>query len=512
MERSAKVELFEQLRREYEFGIGTIRGVARKFGVHRRLVREAAAQALPPLRKRPHRARPRLDPVIPFIDTILAADRTAPRKQRHTARRIFHRLQAERPESPVAESTVREYVREQKHALGLSGKVTCVPQSYAWGQEAQVDWYEAMAELDGVRQPLQVFALRSMASGAAFHRAYAHATQQAFREAHELAFHYFGGVFRCLRYDNLPLAVKRILRGHAREQTTRFLAFRSHWRFTAEFCTPAEGHEKGGIEGEAGYFRRNHWVPVPQAADLAAVNTQLLADCRADHRRVLAGRADPVGVLMQREPPHLLPLAVEAFDLAEVSFPTVDGQGRVVVRTNQYSVPRRPGTHVEARVYPTRVEVWHDGQRLAPHARCYGRQQQVLDLEHYLDVLAHKPGARAGATPLQQWRAQGRWPACYDALWTQLPARRGRSAGTRAMIELLQLGRVHGYDRLATCVTQALACGAADPAAVRYLLTAATRERHPPRALDVGAPLAAYDRPQPSVAHYAQLCAGEGRP
>jgi transposase len=507
------VELFEQVRREYEFGIGTIRGVARKFGVHRRLVREAAAQALPPVRKRPQRARPALAPVTPFIDAILAADRTAPRKQRHTARRIFHRLRQECPGCPVAESTVREYVREQKHALGLRGKVTCVPQSYAWGQEAQVDWYEAVAELDGVRQTLQVFGLRSMASGGAFHRAYTHATQQAFLEAHEAAFAYFGGVFHRLRYDNLPLAVKRILRGHEREQTTRFIAFRSHWRFAAEFCTPGEGHEKGGVEGEAGYFRRNHWVPIPQAADLAALNAQLLASCQADHARVLAGRSESVGVLMGREQPHLLPLAAEPFDLAEVSFPTVDGQGRVVVRTNFYSVPRRPGTHVEARIYPTRVEVWHDGRQVATHDRCYSRQQQVLDLEHYLDVLAHKPGALAGATPLQQWRAQGRWPACYDDLWARLQARQGRQAGTRAMIGLLQLGRVHGYARLATCVAQALACGATDPAAVRYLLTAPTLDRQPPRALDVGSQLAAYDRPQPSVAHYAQLCAaGEGRP
>jgi transposase len=507
------VELFEQMRREYEFGIGTIRGVARKFGVHRRLVREAARQALPPERKRPARARPRLAPVIPFIDAILAADRTAPRKQRHTARRIFHRLRQELPGCPVAESTVREYVREQKRALGLSGKVTCVPQSYAWGSEGQVDWYEAVAELGGVRQTLQVFGLRSMASGAAFHRAYPHATQQAFLEAHELAFRYVGGVFHRLRYDNLPLAIKRILRGREREQTTRFIAFRSHWRFAAEFCTPGEGHEKGGIEGEAGYFRRNHWVPVPVAADLAALNAQLLAACQADQRRVLAGRTDPVGVLRQREQAHLLPLPAEGFDLAEVSFPTVDGQGRVVVRTNFYSVPLRPGTPVDARIYPTRVEIWHAGEQVAIHERCYGRQQQVLDLEHYLDVLAQKPGALAGATPLQQWRAQGRWPACYDELWARLQARQGRQAGTRAMIGLLQLGRVHGYARLARCVTQALACGAADPAAVRYLRTAPTLERQPPMALAVGGPLAAYDRPQPSVAHYAQLLAsGEGRP
>ena len=127
--------------------------------------------------------------------------------------------------------------------------------------------------------------MRSMASGGAFHRAYPRATQQAFLEAHELGFSYFSGVFQTLRYDNLSSAVKKVLRGYRREETERFISFRSHWKFQAEFCTPAEAHEKGGVEGEAGYFRRNHWVPVPQARDLAELNEQLLEGCRRDERR-----------------------------------------------------------------------------------------------------------------------------------------------------------------------------------------------------------------------------------
>ena len=186
------MELFEEIRREYEFGIGTIQGVARKFGVHRRLVREALSDAQPAQKPPAPRARPRLEPVIEFIDAILEADRRAPRKQRHTARRIYVRLRAERPGHQIAESTVREYVRKRKVELGLAARETFVPQSYPWGSEAQVDWYEAWAELDGERVKLQVFSLRSMASGGAFHRAYRHATQQAFLEAHELAFRYFG--------------------------------------------------------------------------------------------------------------------------------------------------------------------------------------------------------------------------------------------------------------------------------------------------------------------------------
>ena len=121
----------------------------------------------------------------------------------------------------------------------------------------------------------------------AYHRAYLHATQQAFLEAHQLAFAYLGGVFRTLRYDNLKSAVKKVLRGYRREETSRFIAFRSHWRFQSEFCNPARGNEKGGVEGEGGYFRRNHWVPLPEARDLDELNAYLERCCREDQSRVL---------------------------------------------------------------------------------------------------------------------------------------------------------------------------------------------------------------------------------
>jgi hypothetical protein len=159
------------------------------------MVREAIANAIPSMRKTPVRERPKLGPATEFIDGVLESDRKAPRKQRHTAHRIWVRLRRERPAIEVAECTVRQYVRQRKRELGLKGGETFIPQSYRWGQEAQVGWYEAFAELGGERQKLFVFCMRSMASGGAFHRVYPHTTQQAFLEAHELAFHYFGGVF-----------------------------------------------------------------------------------------------------------------------------------------------------------------------------------------------------------------------------------------------------------------------------------------------------------------------------
>jgi hypothetical protein len=157
MDRRTRVELFEQIRREYELGIGTIHGVARKFGVHRRDVRSAIESAVPRQRKVSVRTRPTLDRVKPFIEAMLVVDKTAPKKQRHTAHRIWARLRQEQPQFPVAESTVRAYVRERKWALGLAGTETCVPQCYDWGQEAQVDWYEAFIVLDGEQVKVQVF-------------------------------------------------------------------------------------------------------------------------------------------------------------------------------------------------------------------------------------------------------------------------------------------------------------------------------------------------------------------
>lgn len=504
MEWGAKVELFEQIRREYEFGVGTVAGVAKKFGVHRRMVREAIGSALPKPRKKTERPRWKLKAAADFVDAVLEADRKAPRKQRHTAHRIWQRIQHELPDCQVGERTVRQHVRERKAALGLLAREICVPQSYAWGMEAQVDWYEAYADLASERVKLQVFAMRSMASGAAFHCAYLHATQQAFLEAHELAFSYFGGVFRKIRYDNLSAAVKKILRGFRREETARFVAFRSHWRFEAEFCTPAEPHEKGGVEGEAGYFRRNHWVPVPQAADVAERNRQLMAACQQDECRQIAGRPQTVGVGLVIEREHLLPMAEEGFDLAQTSFPTVNGLGCAKVLTNTYSLPAPAGVQVQARVYASTIEFWREGRCIARHERCYSRQQQILDLEHYLDVLFRKPGALAGSKPLEQRRKAGLWPVSFDRIWQALIERHGKQSGTKQMIELLKLEPKHGHLKLQEAIESALAGSCYDAAAVRHLLNADELRHSACEVIDVGA-LDRYARPLPVMHEYDQL-------
>jgi transposase len=239
-----------------------------------------------------------------------------PRKQRHTAHRIWTRLREEHPDHPVAEATVRRYVQRRKPELGLGGREVFVPQSYDWGQEAQVDWFEAVVKLYGESRKLRFFAMRSMASGDAFHRAYTNATQQALLEARKLAFDYFGGTFRTLRYDSMTSVVKKILRGRQRVETDRIIGFRSHWGYKSECCNPAKGNEKGGVEGELGWYRRNCLVPVPEAKDLAALNEQVLAACLANRGRTIHGKDMTVGEASHHEK-ALIKCAVSAGAISE---------------------------------------------------------------------------------------------------------------------------------------------------------------------------------------------------
>jgi hypothetical protein len=196
-------------------------------------------------------------------------------------------------------------------------------------------------------------------------------------------------------------------------------------------------------------------------------------------------------------------------DLAQTSFPTVNSLGCAKVLTNAYSAPLKAGTEVHAKAYASWVELWHDGRCVARHERCYRRQQQVLDLEHYLDVLYRKPGALAGSRPLEQQRRAGLWPESFDQIWQSLMDRHGKQSGTKQMIEMLMLTRQHGHDRLRQAIEKALATGCTDPAAVRHLLHAGELKHTACEVINVGL-LGRYERPLPVMNEYDRLLMAGG--
>ena len=144
-------------------------------------------------------------------------------------------------------------------------------------------------------------------------------------------------------------------------------------------------------------------------------------------------------------------------------------------------------------------------------SRDYGHGKQVLDLEHYLDVLEKKPGAMAGSTPLEQWRQAGRWPACMDLMLAQLEQRHGKSKGTREMIELVRAGLTDGWQRLIAAVEEALRLGISDAAAVMHILHMPDPEQRKRHAIALSEELAQFERPQPKMDEYDLLLAAPVR-
>jgi len=419
------VELFEAIRRDDRVEQLSVRALADKYGVHRRTVRQALANAVPPERKTPVRVAPKLDPAKGLIDAMLMLDLTAPRKQRHTARRILARLVDEHELADLTYSAVRDYVAKRRPELwAAAGKGlgdAFVPQTHEPGAEGEVDFADLWIDLAGVRTKVFLFTMRLSFSGKAVHRAYATPGQEAFLEGHLAAFAVFGGtpMFH-IRYDNLKAAVSRVLFGRTRTESTRWIAFRSHHGFEAFYCHPGvEGaHEKGGVEGEGGRFRRNHLVPVPKVDTMAELNELLIGYDLADDARRISNRTLSVGQHFTFEASLLRPLPTELFETGLVLTPRVDRYSRVTVRQCFYSVPARLiGHQIRGVLHALELVLFNGRTEVARHERATARGSEVLVLDHYLEVLVRKPGALRGATALVQARAAGTFTSAHEAFW-----------------------------------------------------------------------------------------------
>jgi len=505
MTKRSKVQLYEQIRRVHEREQLSVRALSRRFGVHRRDVRAALASSLPAPRKAPARSAPKMDDFKAVIDAWLEADRSLPRKQRHTARRVWQRLVDEH-DADVGESTVRRYVKVVRERQQTPLIDVAVPQHHPLGAEAEVDFGSIHVYLAGVLTEVAMFVMRLSASGRAFPVAYLNEAQEVFLDGHVRAFEHFGGIPGRVRYDNLKAAVVKVLRGRDRVESDRFVALRSHYGFESFFCHPGIGgaHEKGGVEGEIGRFRRRHLVPIPKVASMAELNELLATAALADDRRHIAHRRITVGEHFELEAGALRPLPVEAFDVGVLASNRVDTKSRVCVRQVHYSVPvRYVRQRLDVRVGAEIIEVLDGARVVATHAR--GRKgDEVLVLDHYLEVLARKPGAMLSATPLARARASGVFTKTHERFWAQARRRLGDADGTRAMVEVLLGHRTMTADAIIAGITRALAAGSVD---AQVVLIEARRAAH----TDTVAPVIpigthpGFDRAKPSLDHYDQL-------
>ena len=512
----SRVKLFETIRREHRDG-ASIRGLADDHQVHRRTVRQAIDDAVPPSRKSPERDAPVLGPWKDIIVGWLTDDLEVPKKQRHTAHRVWERLVAEHG-AQVGESTVRRFVAQVKKDLVKTPSVA-VPQTHNLGEEAEVDFGEFHVWLDGVWTRLWMFVMRLSASGKAFHYVFGNQCGESFYEGHNLAFTYFGGIPGTIRYDNLKPAVIKVLLGRERWENTKFIALRSHYRFESFFCIPGvEGaHEKGGVEGEIGRFRRRHLVPVPRVVSLAELNTMIATADVIDDARVISGRPlvngyrITVGEHFALEQPTLEPLHTERFDVAVELECRVDHKARVCVRQAFYSVPvRLAGSKVRVRLGASHLEILDRSTVVARHLRSLHKGLETLTLDHYLEILVRKPGALPGATALVQARQAGTFTDAHQRFWDAARRHGGDQAGTRALIEVLLQHRRLPTASIVTALEAANNTGIVDPVVV--IVEARRHNDHQPPAevVPIGA-LSRYDRPTPSVDVYDQLLTGEPR-
>lgn len=482
------VREWEKIRRAYYVDKQSKRQIMRELRCSYRTVEKALANAVPPpYRLQKPRGSPVLGPYQAEIERLLTENAHLPRKQRYTSHTMYKRIQAQGYAG--SESNLRRYVGQLRRAQ--KRPAVYVPLSYEPGADGQVDWGEAQVEMAGERIVVQLFVLRLCYSRNLFVMAFPTQRQEAFFAGHVAAFRHVGGVPQRLSYDNLKTAVKRILTGRNREEQSAFIAFRSHYLFESRYCTPGQGHEKGGVENGVGYVQRNFLTAVPQVASFAELNERLLAACREEAARTVEGAEQSIGTMWQAEQAALYPLPAQDFLCCRSREVTLNGYSQVSFESNRYSVPvDLARKELVLRAYPFEIEILDGRQVIARHPRGYGHKQEILDPLHYLPLLEQRPGAFEHAKPLRQWRES--WPPLYEELLTCLRERsaasgEAESCAIREFIRILQLHQHHPAPLLQEAIQAAMEQNLLHVAGVRYCLNGLLHPAPEMTALDLAA-------------------------
>lgn len=452
------------------------RAAALHFGISRDTVSKILAYSQPPgYRRTAPVKRPKLDGYTGTIDQILLDDIGRPRKQVHTAKRIFERLVDEHGFSG-GYTIVKDYVRSYRR----THREMFVPLSHPAGH-AQADFGEALAVIGGVEQKAYFFVLDLPHSDACYVRAYPKATVEAWLDGHNHAFAFFGAVPQSILYDNDRCLVARILPDGVRQRTQSFSAFLSHYLIEDRYGRPGKGNDKGKVEGMVGFTRRNFMVPVPRFDSWAAFNEQLEEQCRNRQTAILRGQSETIADRLMRDLAVMQDLPATPYDACDKQAGRVNSLSLVRYRLNDYSVPVAFGhREVWVRGYVGEVVIGCGGDIIARHPRSYEREDMIFDPLHYLPLLERKIAALDQAAPLMGWEL----PDVFAKLRRLLEARMGK-AGKREYVQVLRLLETFEIEALSTAVKDALRLGAIGFDAVKHLVLCRVERRPPKLDLDL---------------------------
>ncbi|MHC4984243.1 MAG: IS21 family transposase [Planctomycetota bacterium] len=476
------------------------REISRRTGFHRDTIKKMIGLAAPPgYRRQEEPRRPVLGPFIPIIDAILKADKTEPRKQRHTAKRIFDRLRDEY-DYPGGHTQVRDYVSRVKEHR----QEAFVPLQFGPG-EAQVDWGEAQIEHQGQRQTGHMFVLTLPFSDTRFVACFPRETLEFFLEGHLRAFEFLGGVPRRLVYDNLKSAVTKVGRGRRRDLNVTFEDFARHYLFDPDFCNVARGNEKGHVENGVNWARRNLFVPVPRFDDWGQFNEQLAERCRGQFLRVCRGHEQTMSQRLEEERGHFFPIPASTARPRMLKTWTVSKICLVRFDCNDYSAPCRYAYHpVTVRADVGKVRVFFQDRCVAEHTRCHEREKAIYEAWHYLPLIETKPRALDYGAPMKHLQLDD----CFMVLRRRLEEGQEHSEGTRAYIRVLRLLEEYSLERLTQAVKRALELRVEHEEAIRHLALCPSEKRPLPLDLTGRGHLARFHFAPPKLEIYSTL--GQG--
>jgi transposase len=442
------VDDFARIRQLHRDGVSA-RQIAKQLGIGRDTIRKALAHAEPTpyTRTAPH-AAPVFGPFAALVDAILEQDRTAPRKQRHTASQIFRRLVRDHSYTGGYDQ-VRRHLKSRRQAA----RDTFVPLDHPPGHRCEADFGHIHIDFPDGRRLVPVLVMTWSDSNAPFALALPTERTEAILHGMSEAFAFFGGVPAEVWWDNPTTVAIHILRGRERTLHSRYAALASHYLFAPRFCLPRTPREKPRVENRVKDLERMWATPVPVVADLAALNVHLRQCCVTARERTCGGNAETVAVRFDRDRAAALPLPRRPFDACVIDSGAVDKYQTVAFDGNRSSVPRRWAFRaVTVKGFIDRVDLVADGRVVASHARCYGRHERVLDPLHFLAILQEKPATLDHAPVSRDWAL----PPVFAQLRTRLEADQGVRAGVRQHIRVLQLLARFPLAVVETAVTAAL--------------------------------------------------------